>query len=48
VQLKAGDTFYENPDDLHPVGKNASDSKPAKFLAFFVKDEAAPALVLEK
>lgn len=43
--LGPGQTFYESPDDVHAVSKNASDSKPAKFLVFFVKDKGAPASV---
>ena len=45
VTLTAGQTFYEAPDDVHVVGRNASSTKPAKFLVFFVKDKGAPALV---
>jgi quercetin dioxygenase-like cupin family protein len=41
--LGPGQTFYESPDDVHVVSKNASDSHPAKFLVFFVKDKGAPA-----
>jgi quercetin dioxygenase-like cupin family protein len=37
VTLNAGDTFYENPDDEHLVGRNASSTRPAKFLVFLVK-----------
>ena len=42
VVLHPGQTFYEGPDDIHLVGRNASKTKPAKFLAFFVKDKGAP------
>jgi quercetin dioxygenase-like cupin family protein len=42
VTLGPGQTFYESPDDIHLVSKNASDSQPAKFLVFFVKDKGAP------
>lgn len=42
VTLHPGQTFYEGPDDIHVVGRNASQTKPAKFLAFFVKDKGAP------
>lgn len=42
VKLKAGDTFYENPDDVHTVTTNLSKTKPAKFLAFFVKNQNTP------
>lgn len=45
VRLKPGETFYEDPDDIHVVGKNASTTEPAKFLVFFVKDEGAPPLI---
>jgi quercetin dioxygenase-like cupin family protein len=43
--LKPGQTFYEGPDDIHVVGRNASQTKPAKFVVFLVKDKGAPALV---
>ena len=42
ITLKPGDTFYEGPDDVHVVAKNASSSAPAKFLVFFVKDKGVP------
>ena len=42
VVLKPGDMFYENPQDVHPVGVNLSKTKPAKLLVFFVKSENAP------
>ena len=45
VTLTRGQTFYEGPDDVHVVGRNASKTKPAKFIAFFVKDKGAPILV---
>ena len=45
VTLTPGQTFYEGPDDVHVVGRNASKTKPAKFVAFFVKDKGAPVLV---
>ncbi|HKA18765.1 MAG TPA: cupin domain-containing protein [Blastocatellia bacterium] len=45
MTLGPGQTFYESPDDVHTVSKNASDSKPAKFLVFFVKDKGAPASI---
>ncbi len=44
VTLTAGQTFYENPNDIHTVGRNASTTKPAKFVAVFVKDQGAPAV----
>jgi quercetin dioxygenase-like cupin family protein len=45
VTLTPGQTFYEGPADVHVVGRNASNTKPAKFLVFLVKDKGAPALV---
>jgi len=45
VTLTPGQTFYEAPDDVHLVGRNASTTKPAKFLVFLVKEKGAPALV---
>jgi len=45
VTLKAGQTFMEKPSDIHVVGRNASKTKPAKFLAYFVKDKGAPPVV---
>ena len=47
VTLTPGQTFYEGPDDVHVVGRNASQTKPAKFVVFFVKDKGAPVLVPE-
>jgi quercetin dioxygenase-like cupin family protein len=43
--LTAGQTFYEGPNDIHIVGRNASRSRPAKLLVLLVKDKGAPALV---
>jgi len=45
VTLTPGQTFYEGPDDVHVVDRNASDTQPAKFLVFMIKDKGAPALV---
>jgi quercetin dioxygenase-like cupin family protein len=45
VTLTPGQTFYEGPDDVHVVGRNASQTKPAKFVVFFVKDKGAPIVV---
>ena len=45
VTLVPGQTFYEGPQDVHVVGRNASKTKPAKFLVFFVKDKGAPFLI---
>jgi quercetin dioxygenase-like cupin family protein len=45
VTLTPGQTFYEGPGDVHVVGRNASKTKPAKFVVVFVKDKGAPVLV---
>lgn len=45
VTLTPGQTFYEGPDDVHIVGRNASKTKPAKFIVFLVKEKGAAVLV---
>jgi quercetin dioxygenase-like cupin family protein len=45
VTLGPGQTFYEGPDDVHFVGRNASTTKPAKFLVMLIKRKGAPVLV---
>jgi len=45
VTLGPGQTFYESPEDIHTVSKNASATKPAKILVFFVKEKGAPPTV---
>ena len=45
VTLTAGQTFYEGPDDVHLVDRNASSTEPAKFLVVLIKNKGAPALV---
>jgi quercetin dioxygenase-like cupin family protein len=42
VTLTPGQTFYEGPDDVHVIGRNASKTEPAKFVVFLVKDKGAP------
>src|SRR5262245_35494542 len=42
MTLSAGETFYEGPEDVHLVARNASASRAAKFLVFFVKDKGTP------
>jgi quercetin dioxygenase-like cupin family protein len=44
VTLGPGQTFYEGPDDVHIVGRNASRTAPARFVVFLVKDKGAPIL----
>ena len=48
MTLTPGETFYEGPDDVHVVGRNASQTNPAKFVVFFVKDKGAPVLMPAK
>src|SRR5499433_3685278 len=43
--VTAGQTFYEGPEDVHVVGRNASKTKPAKFIVLLVKDKGAPVVV---
>jgi len=48
VTLTPGESFYEGPNDVHVVSRNASSTKPAKFLVFLVKNKGAPVLVPAK
>ncbi|WP_025601118.1 cupin domain-containing protein [Burkholderia sp. WSM2230] len=48
VTLTPGQTFYEGPNDVHTVGRNASQTRPAKFIVLLLKDKGAPVLVPEK
>lgn len=45
VTLLPGQTFYEGATDVHTVGRNASKTRPAKFVVFLVKDKGAPAFI---
>jgi quercetin dioxygenase-like cupin family protein len=45
VTLRAGQTFYEGSTDVHLVGRNASDTEPARFLVVLLKTKGAPILV---
>ncbi len=47
VTLNPGQSFYEGPDDVHVVGRNASKTEPAKFLVVFIKKAGAPILTVE-
>jgi quercetin dioxygenase-like cupin family protein len=42
VTLSPGQMFYENPDDVHTVSQNASDTEPAKFLVHIIKTVGVP------
>ena len=45
VTLHAGQVFYEKPGQVHTVGRNASNTKPAKFLVVLIKDKGAEAVL---
>ena len=45
VTLGPGQTFYEGPDDIHTVGRNASKTEPAKFVVTLIKNKGKPALI---
>lgn len=47
VTLTPGDIFFEGPDDLHTVGRNASLTEPARFLVLLLKDQHAPFFIPE-
>jgi quercetin dioxygenase-like cupin family protein len=44
VTVKTGETFYEGPDDVHVIGRNASATEPARFVVVLVKRQGAPVL----
>ena len=45
VTLTPGQVFYEGPNDVHLIDRNASSTEPAKFVVFLVKEKGAPALL---
>ena len=45
ITLTPGQSFYEGPNDIHTVGRNASSTRPAKFLVVLIKDKGAPVLL---
>jgi quercetin dioxygenase-like cupin family protein len=45
VTLTPGQTFYEGPEDIHTIARNASKTMPAKFIAFLLKDKPTPASI---
>ena len=45
VTLTPGQTFYEDPNDVHVVSRNASKTTPAKYLVFLVKEKGAPVVI---
>ena len=48
VTLTPGQTFYEGPHDVHTIGRNASATKPARFVVLLLKNKGAPILVPAK
>jgi quercetin dioxygenase-like cupin family protein len=45
VTLTPGQTFYEGPDDVHTIGRNASPTKPARFVVVLVKKKGVDAVL---
>ena len=45
ITLTPGQSFYEGPSDIHTIGRNASTTKPAKFVVFLVKNKDAPVVI---
>jgi quercetin dioxygenase-like cupin family protein len=45
ITLAPGQSWYEGPNDIHTVSRNASSTKPARFLVFLLKDKGAPVLL---
>jgi quercetin dioxygenase-like cupin family protein len=48
VTLLPGQSFYEDPADIHTVSRNASNTKPAKFLVFMINKKGAPLVIPAK
>jgi quercetin dioxygenase-like cupin family protein len=48
VTLKPGQTFYEGPNDVHTVGRNASLTEPARFLVVLLKNKDNPVFIPEQ
>ena len=45
LTLGPGQSFYEDPSDIHVISRNASTSKPAKFLVFLIHQKDAPLVI---
>jgi quercetin dioxygenase-like cupin family protein len=45
LTLGPGESFYENYNDIHVVSRNASNSKPAKFLVFLIHKKGTPLVI---
>ena len=48
VTLRPGETFYEGPNDIHVVSRNASSTKSAKFLVFLIHKKGDPLVIPAK
>jgi quercetin dioxygenase-like cupin family protein len=48
VTLGPGQSFYEDPSDIHIVSRNASSTNPAKFLVFMINKKGAPLVIPAK
>ena len=48
LTLGPGQCFYEDPDDIHVVSRNASSTKPAQFLVFMIHKKGAPLVLPAK
>ena len=48
LTLGPGQTFYEDPSDIHTVSRNASSTKPAKFVVFLINKKGAPLVIPAK
>jgi len=48
VTLGPGQTFYEGPNDIHVVSRNASSTKPAKFLVSLIHQKGIPLVIPAK
>jgi len=48
LTLGPGQSFYEDPSDIHVVSRNASNTKPAKFLVFLINKKGTPLVIPAK
>jgi quercetin dioxygenase-like cupin family protein len=48
IKLRPGQSFYEGPNDIHVVSRNASATKSAKFLVFLIHKKGAPLVIPAK
>ena len=48
VTLRPGDVFYEGPGDTHTIGRNASSTRPARFVVVLMKNTGVDAVLPPK